>query len=220
MGVGEIQTDYYDRPHQAMTDLHVHLQRELDLQLESERSGTEFIRFWEVREPCVVLGRGSSLESEVHTRACEADNVPVVRRSSGGGSVLLVPGCLNYSLILDLDRTPRLRDVERSYVEILSAVCRSVGDSGVKPIGSDLTKSGRKFGGCSQKRSRKTLLHHGTILYNFDVSLAARYLQMPPPRSPAYRLGRSHADFLTNVSLPSDFQLRLAAEYPGIKVVE
>ena len=201
-----------------MTDLHLHLQRELDLQLESERTGAEFLWFWEVHEPCVVLGRGSRVENEVHSHACEADKVPVVRRSSGGGSVVLVPGCLNYSLILDLERTPRLRDVERSYVEILSSVCRSVGDSAVKPIGSDLTTSGRKFGGCSQKRTRKTLLHHGTILYDFDISLTARYLQTPP-RTPAYRGGRSHADFLTNVSLPSDFKMRLAAEYPGIREV-
>ena len=40
--------------------------------------------------------------------ACGADGVPLVPRSSGGGTVLLGPGCLLYSLVLRYDRAAEL----------------------------------------------------------------------------------------------------------------
>ena len=66
---------------------------------------------------------------------------------------------------------------------------------------SDLALNDRKFSGNAQQRKRTHLLHHGTLLYAFATEPLARYLK-PPPRQPAYRAGRSHADFVTN--LPTD----------------
>jgi lipoate-protein ligase A len=66
--------------------------------------------------------------------------------------------------------------------------------------GSDLAIGDRKFAGHAQRRTRTTLLHHGTILYDFDLGCVGRLLR-EPARQPAYRRGRSHADFLVNVPL-------------------
>jgi lipoate-protein ligase A len=62
------------------------------------------------------------------------------------------------------------------------------------------------------------LLHHGTILYDFDIAAASRFLAMPS-RQPAYREGRSHADFLINVDVHPDFAQRLAARFSEATVV-
>jgi lipoate-protein ligase A len=48
-------------------------------------------------------------------------------------------------------------------------------------------------------RARRThFLYHGTLLYNFDLSLIETCLHSPP-RQPDYRAERSHAAFLTNL---------------------
>jgi len=201
-------------PDQSLT----FLSKEAELQREAEQTGREFFWTWEVPCPTVVLGRSGKIEAEVNTAACEEDKVPVVRRESGGGAVLLALGCFNYTLILNLERRPQLREVERSYELILQSVIRAAREPAIIPIGGDLTIMGKKFGGSSQKRSRTTLLHHGTILSNFDLGLVSRYL-LEPPRSPAYREGRSHPDFLTNVPLRTGFHARFAAEYPAAQVV-
>src|SRR5262249_15586504 len=76
--------------------------------------------------------------------------------------------------------------------------------AGVRREGiSDLALGGRKFSGNAQQRKRDSLLHHGTLLYAFDLDAVARYLK-PPPRQPEYRVHRSHSDFLTNLSLDRD----------------
>jgi len=195
------------------------LKKEAELQREAEQTGQEFFWIWETSSPTVVLGRSGKIEAEVNSAACEQDHVPVVRRESGGGAVVLASGCFNYTLVLNLEQRPQLREVERSYELILQSVIRAAREPAMLPIGGDLTIMGKKFGGSSQKRSRTTLLHHGTILQNLDLSLVSRYLR-EPPRSPAYREGRSHPDFLTNVPLSAGFSERFAAEYPGAQVVK
>src|SRR5947208_2157547 len=128
------------------------LQRELDLHHEAEHSGKEFLWLWEAHQPSAILGRSGKLDTEVNIAACEKDAVPVLRRQSGGGAVLLASGCLNYTLILNLERRPHLRDIEQSYQAILQSIIRAAHNPGMQAIGSDLTLLGRKFGGCSQKR--------------------------------------------------------------------
>jgi lipoate-protein ligase A len=66
--------------------------------------------------------------------------------------------------------------------------------------GGDLVFRGRKVSGSAQRRGRRAILHHGTILYDFDASLATRYLK-EPARQPPYRAGRRHSDFLGNLPL-------------------
>ena len=68
---------------------------------------------------------------------------------------------------------------------------------------ADLALAGRKVSGNAQRRGRCGVLHHGTVLYDFDASLAERYL-LEPPRQPDYRAGRSHQAFLGNLPLSGD----------------
>ena len=62
--------------------------------------GHEILRFWEPQTHFVVLGHANRVATEVDREACERLGIPVLRRCSGGGTVLQGPGCLNYSLIL------------------------------------------------------------------------------------------------------------------------
>jgi lipoate---protein ligase len=172
------------------------------LLLEAESgTGGEVLRLWEWPRPTVVLGSGCILREDVDEPACAADGVPVLRRSSGGGTVLLGKGCLLYSLILAYDRSPALAEIRPSYGYILERMREAL--SGIVPglmqegI-SDLASGGRKFSGNAQQRKRHHVLHHGTLLHDFDLSLIDRYLRLPS-RQPDYRAGREHLDFLMNL---------------------
>src|SRR5687768_15507648 len=81
------------------------LDEALLLEAEAGRAG-EVLRIWEWPTPAVVLGAGGSIADDVNKPACAADGVPIARRASGGGTVLLGRGCLLYSLVLRYDRAP------------------------------------------------------------------------------------------------------------------
>jgi lipoate-protein ligase A len=163
--------------------------------------GGEVLRFWEWRMPAVVLGAGGRVADDVDEAACAADGVPLARRSSGGGTVLLGAGSLLYSLVLRYDRDPALGEIRPSYRFILGRVADALApfQPGIGPAGSsDLAAGGRKFSGNSQQRKRDHLLHHGTLLYGFDLAQIGRYLR-EPPKQPDYRGRRTHHEFVMNL---------------------
>jgi lipoate---protein ligase len=168
-----------------------------------EGTGGEVLRLWQQPVPAVVVGAGGSIEAEVDRAACDADGVAVVRRTSGGGAVLIGPGCLCVSVVLSMDR-PGLDNLVGATAFVMGKLRDAVAPAvpGVALAGSgDLAVNGRKVSGSAQRRKRRYFLHHATLLSAFDAVRIARYLR-PPPRQPDYRAGRDHTAFLTNV--PAD----------------
>src|SRR5437868_4167557 len=105
--------------------------------------GCEMLRLWEGPAPAVVLGAGGVLAADVDEAACLADGVPIARRSSGGGTVLLGKGCLLYTLVLAYDRAPPLTQIGSSYAYILDRVGAALAVPGLGPAGtSDLALAG------------------------------------------------------------------------------
>jgi lipoate-protein ligase A len=176
------------------------------LDLAEEREPGGFLRFWESDTPFVVLGYSNQLEREVHVSACRSAGVPILRRISGGGTVLQAPGCLNYAVVLPNAAAPRdtLTAVNHFVLEHLREALGSL--LPVRPDirgHTDLTLDGRKISGNSQRRKKTHAVVHGTVLLNLDMALVERYLKMPTLQ-PSYRSGRSHRDFMTNLQLSSD----------------
>jgi lipoate---protein ligase len=174
------------------------------LLLEAEAgSSSEVLRVWEWPSPVVILGAGGKLHEDVDEEACERDGVPILRRSSGGGTVLWGSGCLVYSLVLRYEYEPILHELQPSYRFILGRVLEAVDVPGAVQAGiSDLAFSGYKFSGNAQQRKRDHLLHHGTLLYGMDLSLVSRYLRQPV-RQPEYRENREHTSFIRNLDIPA-----------------
>ena len=131
-----------DQPHLSATD-----QIEQDWALfraVENGSPTETLRFWETIHPTVVIGRGGRVTDEVFEESCASDGVPVLRRCSGGGAVVLGPGSLNYALVLSLVQRPELADLRRSYQIILERLAEGLALPGLQPSGtSDLALDGR-----------------------------------------------------------------------------
>ena len=175
------------------------------LQLAEQGVAGEVLRLWESPVVCAVLGRTGDPEQELLLDLLNLDGVRILRRSSGGGTVLQGPGCLNYAFVLNKEADPRLRDIHKSYHVILGRVIEVLSSCGVRaefrPV-SDLIlpENEMKFSGNAQKRGRQFILHHGTLLYDFSLHLISKYLRVPED-VPEYRRGREHQDFVTNLPL-------------------
>src|SRR5262249_4172206 len=119
----------------------------------------ESVRCWSCSEVAVVVGRSGRVDREVDEAACAQDGVPILRRVSGGGAVVIGPGCLNYALVLSLAARPELKDVALSYKLILGRIVESLGLAELSLRGmSDLVLNDRKVSGCAQRRGRNVVL--------------------------------------------------------------
>lgn len=169
------------------------------------------LRLWESDTHFVVLGRSKIVEDDVHTSRCIANQIPILRRCSGGGTVLQGPGCFNYAFILPMGYASELQSIHHTASFILNRVCQILSTS-IQHISiegtSDLTIQGVKFSGNAQRRIKHAVLFHGTILYNFNLSLITHYLKEPSIQ-PAYRKNRPHSDFIRNISIGRDDLFKL-----------
>lgn len=171
----------------------------------------EVLRLWESPTPLVVVGRSSQVAVEVDLEACRAANVPVIRRPSGGAAIVAGPGCLMYAVVLRYAGREHLRLLDEAHRHVLTAVADVLGMviGNVKQLGtSDLALGRHKFSGNSVRCKRDHLLYHGTLLYDFDLTLIEQLLKMPP-RQPEYRLARPHGEFVTNLGIPAAVLRRL-----------
>ncbi len=182
--------------------------------------GPEVLRFWEPQQHFVVVGYSNRVEREVNVAACQQLGIPILRRCSGGGTVLQGPGCLNFSLILRIDSDPALQTVtstnrfvmERNRAALEPLLTRSsrrkealTSNSALRTPHSalsvcghtDLVLEDRKFSGNAQRRKRHAVLFHGSFLLDFDLALIEKVLRMPS-KQPDYRQSRSHGEFLMN----------------------
>jgi lipoate-protein ligase A len=185
-----------------------------------ENGGDGVLRFWEPPHYFAVVGYANKVHTEVDVPACEAGGIPILRRCSGGGTVLQGPGCLNYSLILKIEEhgplasitsanrfiMERNREAAERECRMQNAECRIEvrGHTDLALVthhSSHVTSL--KFSGNAQRRKKNFLLFHGTFLLSFDIALIDRFLRMPS-KEPDYRQNRSHKDFLTNLRVPPD----------------
>ncbi len=175
--------------------------------LECERTGGDgVLRFWEPDRTFVVVGYTNAVDREVHGDACRSLNIPILRRCTGGGTVVQMPGCLNFTLVLPyaLDSAfATIGSTNRSVMETLRGAFTTLlhGESVTVEGISDLARNGMKFCGNAQRRGESCLLFHGVVLCNAELQWITRLLPLPS-RQPGYRQNRSHASFLTNVNLP------------------
>ncbi len=165
------------------------------------------LRFHEPLSRCVVVGYGNRVAAEVDSAACEAAGAPILRRASGGGTVVLGPGCLAYAVVLPVSAAPELATVtgtnrwvmERNRSVLESLLGRPVGVRGF----TDLAVDDLKFSGNAQRRRRNAVLFHGTFLLAMDLTWVSGLLKRPS-WEPEYRRGRAHAEFLVNLGLSGE----------------
>ncbi len=167
-------------------------------------NGPEILRFWEPKKYFIVLGYSNAWEKEVRSEALKSKSVPVFRRSSGGGTVLQGPGCLNYSLILNIKENGDCRNIRATNEHVMErhrAAIETLTGKKIRVQGhTDLTFNDLKFSGNAQRRKRKYLLFHGTFLLDFGLSRIDAWLCLPE-KQPTYRKNRNHSSFLTNLGI-------------------
>lgn len=177
-----------------------------------EGGGDGVLRFWESSRYFVVVGYSNAVGREVNQDFCRTRSIPILRRCTGGGTVLQGPGCLNYSLVLPINETGPLHSITATNDFVMERHQAAIATSLLAPVQkqgcTDLAIGGLKFCGNAQRRRKLFLLFHGAFLLNMDLELMEKALPMPS-KQPGYRLGRSHKDFLMNLHVSAE-QLKSA----------
>ena len=132
-----------------------------------ERFADDEVFFLWQNDPAVVVGSYQNICREVHVPSLRRMGVPVVRRSSGGGTVYHDGGNVNYTYIT---RSDGQVDYDRCLSPVIDALNR-IGVPARKGRTCDIVLDGRKISGSAQRQAHGRVLHHGTLLFQSDLSV-------------------------------------------------
>lgn len=148
--------------------------------------------------PAIVMGISGKHDQLINQEKIKREPIPIIRRFSGGGTVVVDEHTHFYTLIgnrsvLDFPCYPNelMRWTEKLYLPAFTNIQFSLRDH-------DYTIHNQKFGGNAQYLSKNRWLHHSSLLWDYN-HCTMEYLLMPP-KMPAYRQDRGHSDFLCKLS--------------------
>ena len=138
-----------------------------------------YFMLWQNRS-AVIIGKHQDTLAEINRPYVEAQGIQVIRRPSGGGAVYHDLGNLNYTIITDAGSTERL-DLSLFCQPVLR-VLREMGVPAELTGRNDMTVEGMKFSGSAQYLRHGRIQHHGTLLFDSDLSVVQQALRVDPEK--------------------------------------
>lgn len=135
----------------------------------------EYFMLWQ-NHHTIVVGKHQNTVEEINVSYVKEAGIQVVRRLSGGGAVYHDMGNVNFTFITDAGNIEKLN---------MEMFCRPVVDT-LKKLGvsaslsgrNDITIDGQKFSGNSQYIKSGRIMHHGTLMFDSDLSVLAKALRV------------------------------------------
>jgi len=156
------------------------------------QDGPPVFRFYDWLSPSISIGYGQRVNQVIDRQLCVADNIPVVRRPTGGG-VVFHGIDITYSVVL---QPGMAADIYDAYKKVQSRIQRAFAQMGVaiklysniekhdlsgfcfiSPNFGDLMVRGKKLGGMAARRKGGKILCQGYI-YADDAAVFTRYCRV------------------------------------------
>ena len=135
----------------------------------------DILIFWQ-NENTVVVGRNQNTHEEINHEYVNKNNVNVVRRLSGGGAVYHDNGNLNFTFITD--STMNSINNYKKFTEPVVNALKLLGVDAEFSGRNDIVVDGKKISGNAQYYFGNRLLHHGTLLFDSDLSVLGKVLNV------------------------------------------
>ncbi len=171
------------------------------------KKDSEICLLWRPESFCAVLGTARAASGDLFLDNLKEDSVPVFRRRSGGGTVILGPGIPVVTLLMASD--VGITAAYQRFSLLLGAVFSRMGLEVHFERPADMAFGSKKIAGLAQRRLKGAVLLTASILAENIKPDVIRYIREPSVEdSPQYRSGRGHTEFMTTL-------FELGFEQPG-----
>lgn len=155
---------------------------------------------------CIVVGKNQNIFREVNMRLASTYSIPILRRFSGGGTVVHDLGNMNFSFMSSKDefsRTAFTNELVKKWnSNKYTEFQLDINEKGDMVRKSDM----KKVSGSAFQISKGRSLHHGTMLLNSDLKVLSKLLKIDPVRKANItdRATSSIPSPVTNTNIPPE----------------
>ncbi|MFO7792701.1 MAG: biotin/lipoate A/B protein ligase family protein [Candidatus Saliniplasma sp.] len=148
------------------------------------------LRFFRFHPSAITIGYSQDIDKVIDTDRCDEYEIPFVRRVTGGGTVYHdYHGEITYSIVTEQQEG---RSIQDSFEHLLSPIIETLKDYDLnarfKPY-NDILVSKRKVSGSAQRRGKRGLLQHGTLMYATDLEVLSDILLLDEEKLKAKGVG-------------------------------
>lgn len=143
--------------------------------------------------PAIVMGISQDPAQVVNFEKHPAHPIPLIKRYSGGGTVVIEPTTVLVTLILNHDKVP-VSPFPKEVLKWTETLYRPAFSESFALRENDYAMGLKKCGGNAQYFAKGRIVHHTSFVW--DYSTNCMDLLRIPPKMPAYREKRTHEDFL------------------------
>ena len=139
----------------------------------------EYLMLWQ-NNNTIVVGKYQNTAEEINSAYVAANGINVVRRLSGGGAVYHDMGNLNFTFIMNAGAIQRF-----DFHHFTLPVINTLAGMGIKAefnSRNDITIADKKFSGNAQYLRQGRVMHHGTLLFDSDLSVLQAALNVQPDK--------------------------------------
>ncbi len=153
----------------------------------AERVGTgesvPTLRLYTYRSYCALVGRFQNVPNELRVEFCKANHIPINRRPTGGGAIIMGEDQLGVALTLPAhveDTYSRAREIMGMFSSGLVSGLAKLGIQANFHRKNDIVVNGKKIVGLGIHRAASDgLLFHASVLVDLDVPFMLRVLNTP-----------------------------------------
>jgi lipoate-protein ligase A len=133
-----------------------------------------------VNDPSVIIGKHQNAYAEINYHFIRDNNIKIVRRISGGGSVWHDPGNLNFAFIKNGKQGAlvNFRRYMQPVIDYLNKLGLKAGFQGKNSI----EINSFKVSGNAEHIYKNRILHHGTLLFNSNLNNLEEALKADPEK--------------------------------------
>ena len=139
----------------------------------------QYFLFWQNRN-AIIIGKHQNTLAEINETYVQEHGIRVVRRLSGGGAVYHDMGNLNFTWITDAGDSA-LVDLGK-FCQPVAEALRSLGADAQVSGRNDILIDGQKISGNAQYIRNGRVMHHGTLLFDADLSVLGHTLKVDPTK--------------------------------------
>ncbi|KZV40330.1 lipoate-protein ligase A [Dorcoceras hygrometricum] len=147
-------------------------------------------------DPTIVMGVSGKPVELLDTESVLRDEISVIRRYTGGGTVIVDHATIFVTFICNKDAISGLQSYPQPIMcwssLLYKEVFKGIGDFTLRE--NDYVLGNRKFGGNAQSITKNRWVHHTSFLWDYEISRMG-YLKLPK-RAPQYRQARDHLEFI------------------------
>ena len=154
---------------------------------------------WHPDKTYLVLGQSNKADTSLDMEAVLKDGITVVKRPSGGETVILTPNTLVIAIAFSTETLKNPREYFLKINDNIIAVLAGQGVGNLLQKGiSDIAIGEKKILGSSIYRRPNRVFYHAVLNVAEDISIIAKYI-LHPSKEPDYRKGRPHGEFVTSI---------------------